>query len=116
PLVHPRVELRAELGRGPRVLARPRPHAGGDGPARAGGGEAARRAGHVGCDQLPEVPLVPPRELELLRAPEVHLDVVLDGEAVSAPDLLTRGGDVAVGLTGEELGHGREARDRAPLA
>ena len=33
---------------------------------------------HVGGDELLEVPVVPPRDLELLGPPEVQLDVVLE--------------------------------------
>src|SRR6185436_11775212 len=57
------------------------------------------------------LPIFPPRELELLRAPEVELDVVLDGEAEAAVDLLGHRGDVAEGLTREQLRHRRQALD-----
>ncbi len=51
-------------------------------------GAGAPPVEHGGGDQLLEVARVPPRELELLRAPEVELDVVLDGEADAAVHLL----------------------------
>src|SRR5687767_3742307 len=63
------------------------------------------RAGH----ELLERPRVPPGDLELLRAAEVELDVVLDCEADAAPHLLTHRGDVPPRLAREELGHRREA-------
>src|SRR5262249_7815123 len=64
-------------------------------------------------DQLLEVPVVPERELQLLRAPEEELDVVLGREADAAVHLLRHRGHVAVRLAGEELRHRRELRDRA---
>ena len=57
---------------------------------------------------------VPPVELHGLGPAEEELDVVLEGEADAAPDLLGHGGDVAEGLVGEELGHGGELVDRPP--
>src|SRR5947207_9736169 len=64
----------------------------------------------VGGDQLFEVAVVPPADLELLGPAEVELDVVLDGEADAAEDLLGHGRDVAERLAREELGHGGEPR------
>src|SRR5438270_4903741 len=64
----------------------------------------------VGGDELLEVAVVPPADLELLGPAEVELDVVLDGEADAAEDLLGHGRDVAERLAREELGHGGEPR------
>src|SRR5437764_2275802 len=66
----------------------------------------------VARDQLFQVAVVPPADLELLGPAEVELDVVLDGEADAAEDLLGHVRDVAERLAGEELGHRRQA---APL-
>src|SRR5438067_9502608 len=62
----------------------------------------------VARDQLFQVAVVPPADLELLGPAEVELDVVLDGEADAAEDLLGHGRDVAERLAGKELGHGGE--------
>src|SRR6478672_10068736 len=66
------------------------------------------RIENVGRDQLFEVAVIPPRQLQLLGAPEVQQDVVLDREPDPSEHLLRHGGDVAEGLTGEQLGHRRE--------
>src|SRR5438477_11327732 len=63
---------------------------------------------NVGGDELLEVAVVPPADLELLGPAEVELDVVFHGEADAAEHLLGHGGDVAEGLAGEELGHRRQ--------
>src|SRR5262245_28819089 len=49
---------------------------------------------HRGGDQLLEIPGIPPRELQLLGAPKVELDVVLDREADAAMHLLGHRGDI----------------------
>ena len=59
-------------------------------------------------DELLEVAVVPPRDLELLGPAEVELDVVLEREADATEDLLRHGGDVAERLAREQLGHRRE--------
>src|SRR5439155_7752286 len=79
-------------------------------PASSG----ARVIEHIGCDQLFEVAVVPPRQLQLLGAPEVELDVVLDREADAPEHLLSHRSDVAEGATGEQLCHRRETRMRPP--
>src|SRR5262249_23685852 len=66
---------------------------------------AGRPVQHRRRDPLLQLARVPPRELELLGAPEEELDVVLDREADAAPHLLAHRSHVPVGLAGEELRH-----------
>src|SRR5690606_18661750 len=75
-------------------------------PGASGGVEDCR------CDQLLAAAAVVERQLELLGAPEVQLDLVLEGEADTAEHLLGHGGGVAVGRAGEELGHRGELGHR----
>ena len=56
-------------------------------------------------DQLLEVAVVPPGDLQLLGPAEVQLHVALDGEAHAAVDLVAHRGDVAERLAREQLGH-----------
>src|SRR5436309_12174761 len=68
-----------------------------------------RSVENIGGDQLFEVAVVPPADLELFGPAEVELDVVLDGEADAAEDLLGHGCDVTERLAGEQLRHRRQA-------
>src|SRR6476660_7576218 len=81
--------------------------------ARSSSPSGTSRIEDLGRDQLFEVAVVPPRELQLLGAPEVQLNVVLDREPDASEHLLGHGRDIAERLTGEQLGHRREARVRA---
>src|SRR5437588_10452440 len=76
---------------------------------------SGRLVEHVGGDQLLEVAVAPPRQLQLLGPPEVELDVVLQREADAPEDLLADRSHVAKRLTGEQLGHRREPADVATL-
>src|SRR3954447_5573632 len=64
-------------------------------PAKRPDPPPERSVEDVGGDQLFEVAVVPPADLELLGPAEIELDVVLDGEADAAEDLLGHGRDIS---------------------